>query len=284
MGIAIASLVYGVSTPDSIHTANKLRKGSSWVSQLGEGVGAVALGEAESAWARRDGMVESAHASPTTHAQTIAKAHPMPATNPLPTLQTFLGVVTILHILANIAAVYVLRWQHSAANADADPQQGGAGSHKLRRSGSLRRMNTTMRLAVRHDHSWVRRGRGMREHGSRHACTAREACTVLPGSPPSRPCHTTPRRCTCCRCCACCCSCPPSSAWWRSTTPSTPPTPTCFTRSRCGRAGGSRGVRWGYTRFAAGGPGVQHAFATSVEPQWLNQRASAIFLLPAGTA
>lgn len=34
MGICIAVLVYGVTTPDSLHTAEKLRKGSSWVSRL----------------------------------------------------------------------------------------------------------------------------------------------------------------------------------------------------------------------------------------------------------
>ena len=33
MGICIAVLVYGVTTPDSLHTAEKLRKGSSWVSR-----------------------------------------------------------------------------------------------------------------------------------------------------------------------------------------------------------------------------------------------------------
>ncbi len=67
-----------------------------------------------------------------------------------------MGIVSILHILANVAAVYVLRWQHATANADVEAQQAGGARHKMQRSGSLRRMNTTMRLAVRHDHSWVR--------------------------------------------------------------------------------------------------------------------------------
>lgn len=83
-------------------------------------------------------------AAVASHWSTTTHLHP----------QTFMAVVSILHVLANIAAVYVLRWQHSAANADAAPQAGGPG-RKLQRAGSLRRMNTTLRLAVRHDHSWV---------------------------------------------------------------------------------------------------------------------------------
>ena len=135
MGIAIASLVYGVSTPDSLHTAEKLRKGSSWVSAGWE-------------------AVRLLHSLQLMH---TFGAMPIPA----PTacvcalhMQTFMGIVSILHILANIAAVYVLRWQHTAANADA--AQAAASGPRMQRSGSLRRMNTTMRLAVRHDHSWVR--------------------------------------------------------------------------------------------------------------------------------
>ena len=53
MGICIAVLVYGVTTPDSLHTAEKLRKGSSWVSRLGGGAGAVACTEAERGLGRR---------------------------------------------------------------------------------------------------------------------------------------------------------------------------------------------------------------------------------------
>lgn len=163
MGIAIASLVYGVSTPDSLHTAEKLRKGSSWVRAGWEGVRLLH-------WLQLM-RTFGAMPIPYTNCMRACALH----------MQTFMGIVSILHILANIAAVYVLRWQHAAANADA--AQAAASGPRMQRSGSLRRMNTTMRLAVRHDHSWVRLelATGCRAGGM---CCCTPACfTTCLGSP-----------------------------------------------------------------------------------------------------
>lgn len=108
--------------------------------------------------------------------------------------QTFLGVVSILHVLANVAAVYVLRWQHQAANTGAEPSAPG---QLLKRSSSLQRAGSTLRHAARDAHSWVStRGAGWAAGAARAA-----PCIFAPRqrsgamlSPKPSPSHPSPPR------------------------------------------------------------------------------------------
>ncbi|GAB4824024.1 hypothetical protein N2152v2_011070 [Parachlorella kessleri] len=67
----------------------------------------------------------------------------------------FLGVVTILHATATVAAFFVLRWQwrESKAVASSDGQQDLKGH--VRTGGSLQSMRLALAHASRDQHSWV---------------------------------------------------------------------------------------------------------------------------------
>jgi hypothetical protein len=66
-------------------------------------------------------------------------------------MQAFLGVVSILHLVATVAAVYVLRWQWREGSSSAD----GGSCKAMQRASSLQRLNCTVRHAARDAHSWV---------------------------------------------------------------------------------------------------------------------------------